>query len=212
METLPDIKKLERQVYQTVYRDGIYDITLGFLFLVIAFNPLLYKTGVPRAIIYLIELVLAGSILIVGKRYITLPRAGIMKPLARRQKTAWKVLLSGIILFILLTSIILLKSFGILSLSLENLSITPLIISLAFLILFTILAAVMSYFMIFLAGLLFAISIPISEILFPILGEPLDSLIPFAASGLIILVIGMIRLFSFIHKYPCRKEEVDYEE
>jgi hypothetical protein len=212
METLPDLKKLERQVYHSVYQDGIYDITLGFLLLAIAFNPVLYETGIPRAALYLIELVLAGLILILGKRFITLPRMGMMKPLPRRQKTARKVLLSGIIVFILLVVLILLKSSDAFSPSLETLSIAPLAISIAFLVIFTILAIVMSYFMILLAGLFFAISIPVSEMLFPILGEPLDSLIPFAASGLIILVIGVTRLFRFIHHYPGENAGVDYEK
>jgi hypothetical protein len=43
-------------------------------------------------------------------------------------------------------------------------------------------------------------------------GEPLDSLIPLGISALIILVVGMIRLVSFLQRYPQKDAEVDYEK
>jgi hypothetical protein len=212
MIALPNLKKLEREVYLSVFRDRIYDITLGFFLLAIAFNPRLYETGIPRAIIYVAELALAGSWLILGKRFIILPRMGMMKPAASRQKTARKVMTSGIVIFIFLSLFTVLKSSGTFLPALESLSVTPLVFSLIFLAIFMVLATIMSYFMLYIVGLLFAISIPLSELLYPLVGEPLDSLIPLGISALIILVVGMIRLVSFLQRYPQKDAEVDYEK
>jgi len=202
MKSLPDLKKLEKQVYQSVFQDGIYDITWGLLMLALAFNPLLFHMGIPRNLLFLGELLLAGGWLILGKRLITLPRIGIVKPAARRQQTARKVMITGIVFFLIIVLFIILKSVGILPNEPGSLAMTPLSFSLLFLAVFTVLALVMSYYMLFIAGLLFALSIPVSELLYPVLGEPLDSLVPFGVSALIILTIGFFRLARFIQHYP----------
>jgi len=210
MNSLPDLKKMEKQMYRSVFQDGIYDITWGLLMLALAFNPLFFRLGVSRNLLFVSELVLAGAWLIVGKRFITLPRMGIVKPSARRQQTARRVMIAGIILFLILLFLILVKTTGLFSITGDSFPTAPLLFSLFFLIVFTTLALVMSYYTLFVAGLLFALSIPVSELLYPVLGEPLDTLLPFGVSALIILGIGCFRLVRFIGQYPkTSPEDID---
>ncbi|UCF63262.1 MAG: hypothetical protein JSW33_11915 [bacterium] len=210
MQSLPDLKKIEKQIYQSVFQDGIYDITWGFLMLALAFNPLFFQLGVNRNLLFMSELILAAAWLILGKRSITFPRMGIVKPSPRRQQAARRVMIAGILLFLILVLLILVKTMGLFQITWNSLPTAPLLFSLFFLIVFTILALVMSYYTLFVTGLLFALSIPISELLYPLLGEPLDTLLPFGISALIILGIGFFRLIHFIRQYPkTSPEDID---
>jgi hypothetical protein len=67
----------------------------------------------------------------------------------------------------------------------------------------------MDYSMLFVVGLLFALSIPASELLNPLVGEPMDSLISFGLSAVIVLGIGLFRLIRFIKRYPVEKEDME---
>ncbi|MBN2030622.1 hypothetical protein JW824_10295 [bacterium] len=202
MHRLPDLKKLEKRAYQTNFTDGIYDIVWGFMFLVISLNPILYRTGFPKPIIYIVELFLVGLFLVLAKQLITVPRLGIVRFGSHRKARAVQILALGIIINVLVLLFILMNSLEVFSLQVISNHINPLIYSLFFFTLFTILASVLSYSTIFLAGILFGSSIFVSEILYSRIGEPLDSLIPFGVSALIILSIGMMRLIQFIRMYP----------
>ncbi len=207
MSVLPDLKKLEKRAYQTIFTDGIYDIVWGLMFLAISLNPILYRTGFPKPVIYIAELLLAGLFLVLAKQRITVPRLGIVRFSSHRKARAVKILISGIIINVLVLLFILLNKLEVFSSQTISNLLNPVIYALFFFTLFTILASVFSYPIIFLAGLLFGSSIFISELLYSHIGEPLDSLIPFGVSALIILSIGMMRLIKFIRIYP--KETVE---
>jgi len=212
MDKLPDLKKLEKRAYQTNFTDGIYDIVWGLLFMAISLNPILYRTGFPKPIIYIAELIFAAVFLILAKQFIIVPRLGIVKFDSHRKSNAVRILVTGIIINVLVLLFILLNKLEVLSSqSISNL-VDPLIYSLFFLTLFTLLASVLSYPTLFLAGFLFACSIITSEILYPHIGEPLDGLIPFGFSALIILAIGIVRLIKFLKLYPKVVTEVGYDQ
>ena len=205
MKSLARLKNFEKKIYQTVFQDGIYDLTWGLLMLAIAVNPVLLETtGIPRSLLFMGELLLAGSWLLLGKEFITRPRFGAMVPAIQRQRTGRRVLISGGVLFILVMLMVLLRISGILQMGPD-----PLMVSLIFLILFTVLSLVISYNMLFVIGLLFALSIPVSELLYPLVGEPLDSLISFGLSALIVLGIGLFRLVRFVKRYPVETEDMN---
>lgn len=75
-----DIKEIERQAYMSYHEDGLIDIAIGFVFL--GWGVCLAIA--PSGLIGLLGLI-ALAIWYLGKRFLTVPRIGIMKPSQRMQ-------------------------------------------------------------------------------------------------------------------------------
>jgi hypothetical protein len=61
-------------------------------------------------------------------------------------------------------------------------------------------------------GIIIGLGIPINEILQNYLTPPLESLITFGISGVILLIIGLATLKKFTKKYPIPKMETINEK
>ena len=57
----------------------------------------------------------------------------------------------------------------------------------------------------YLYGAIIGLGIPITELLQRYIGSPIDGLITFGISGLILLIFGLYNLSKFIQKYPIPK-------
>jgi hypothetical protein len=70
-----DMKEIERQVYMFYHEDGLIDIAIGFVFLGWGLMLAIAPTG-------LIGLLGLGAVAIwyLGKRYLTIPRVGVIEP------------------------------------------------------------------------------------------------------------------------------------
>ena len=80
-----DLKKVEKQTYQFTFTDGIYDMAYGSLIFFIAIAPILREILYPS---YIIFLVLPPSLIILlGTRFITVPRIGIVRFNQKRIKS-----------------------------------------------------------------------------------------------------------------------------
>jgi len=90
MSTTINLKELERQAFRRTYADGLWEIYLGGMLASFAgFGFTIFPGGfeMPFAfVIYLLGIGLSGLIFWLGKKFITLPRIGMVHFGPRRQK------------------------------------------------------------------------------------------------------------------------------
>ncbi|MCF7826128.1 MAG: hypothetical protein K9M55_04700 [Candidatus Marinimicrobia bacterium] len=201
-----DLKKLERKLFKTNFQDGIYELAFGMLFLALAINPWMSASGIPKTPSYILELVLVGLILVMGKRYITTPRLGLVRFNTARRKMSWQILIAGLILNLIVVIILHLASNPGTEPGTSLMSIY--LIPIGFLVIFSILSYISNFPSLFLLGILFATSIAFSEFLFPHIGEPWDGLVAFGLSALIMCAIGIRKLVIFMQTNPVPEGEV----
>jgi hypothetical protein len=194
-----DLKKIEKQAYRFTFKDGLYDIAYGTLLVSFAIAPVL------REIIYLgyipFMVLPAPLILILGKRYITIPRIGIAKFSLNRAKNKRKIRLLTAILFPLSLLTVILTAYGIFNVQIGG-YIVPLAAGIFALILLSSVAYIIDYPHFYLYAISIGLGIPLAELLEPITGEPLDYILSFGISGILILTYGVITVIKFVKQYP----------
>lgn len=200
-----DLKKIEKQTYQFTFTDGLYDIAYGSLLFFIAIAPILREILYPSYIIFLI--LPASLILILGKRFITIPRIGIVKFNQNRTKSQHKLMLLVAILVPITIIMVILTFLGIYNIGVGG-YIVPVAAGLFALSLLSLIAYIMEYSHFYLYAVSIGLGIPLAELLEPLFGEPLDYIFSFGISGTLILIYGIITLINFIKKYPIPNEEI----
>jgi len=208
-----NLKEIERKAYRSFFQDGIYDVVWGIMLIGFGLSPLLKNIGLARPLNIVVFPILALVILLVGKKYITTPRLGVVKFGPKRKsdkQKMWK--LASIIMLIQIILILLIKNeaFSSLGEMHKSNSIIPLIVSLFLVTFSAIIAHFLGFPRFFLFGLMMAISYPAAGILYKYIGAPLDGLIPFCISGLILVFYGIVLLIRFLKKYPKSELEVSH--
>ena len=91
-----DLKGLEKRAWRSAFQDGIWDIYLGLLFLGLAIAPFGDAFGLPADLGGMIIILCWNSMtvlfLILGKKFITIPRIGFVKFGAKRKKMKKRLL------------------------------------------------------------------------------------------------------------------------
>ena len=200
-----DLKKVEKQTYRFTFTDGLYDMTYGSLLIFAAIAPILREILYPSYIIFLI--LPASLILILGKRFITIPRIGIVKFNQNRTKSRNKMGLLIAILFPITVVMVVLTFLGVYNIKVGG-YIVPVGAGLFVLILLSLVAYIMDYPHFYLYAISIGLGIPLAALLKPIFGDPLHYIISFGISGTLIFIYGIITLIKFIKKYPIPKEEI----
>lgn len=101
-----DLKKLERMAFVRTFQDGLYDIYLGGLFASFAAFGFTVFPGsetetLPTLLYYLIGAGLSFAFFFLGKKFITLPRIGLVNFGPRRQKRKRDLILAlAVIVFV----------------------------------------------------------------------------------------------------------------
>jgi len=166
---------------------------------------LILKLQIPVLLMIPIYLVL-----FLGKKYITIPRMGYVKfGLARKVK---KVRLRTFLLILVIVNVILLiltiggQISNFLNIIPFNRYLVPLFIGMAFV---TMPLSIVGYFLeferLYLIGLLAGLGFFIAELLFPVVGSPLDSMLSLGVIGCIIISWGIYFFIHFLRKYPLSK-------
>ena len=200
-----DLKKVEKQTYRFTFSDGLYDMAYGSLIFFIAIAPILREILYPSYIIFLV--LPAPLILILGKRFITVPRIGIAKFSQKRTKSRNKIGLLIAILFPITVVLVVLTYLGIYNIKVGG-YIVPIGAGLFVLILLSTIAYIMDYPHFYLYAVSIGLGIPLASLLKPIFGDPMHYIISFGISGTLILIYGIFTLTKFIKKYPIPKEEI----
>ena len=199
-----NLHEIEKQTYRLTFQDGLYDMTYGTLLIIFAIAPIL------REIIYLWYIVFmiipAPLILILGKRYITMPRIGIVKFGLERNKAKNKIHLLTAILFPITVIVVILTFIGMFNVRVTG-YIVPLGTGLFALVLLSSIAYILNYSHFYLYAISIGLGIPLTELLEPLLGEPYDYLFSFGISGIIILSYGIYTLLKFIKIYTIPNED-----
>ena len=200
-----DLKKVEKQTYRFTFTDGLYDMAYGSLIFFIAIAPILREILYPSYIIFMI--LPASLIIVLGKRFITVPRIGIVKFNQRRTKSRNIIGLLIAILFPITVLIVVLTFLGLYNIKVGG-YIVPVGGGMFALILLSFVAYTMDYPHFYLYAVSIGLGIPLASLLKPIFGDPMHYIISFGISGTLILIYGIITLIKFIKKYPITKEEI----
>ena len=207
-----DLKKLERKAYRSIHQDGIMDIFLGFIMIAMGIYGTLSNPGIENPLglgIFVILEIVAIFIIIAGKKYITVPRIGIVKPGSERKKKLSKARI------VLAISILLGLIFFLVPIVLGNIGkegqlpwyFLAIIFAMNVFIVFGLVAYFLDYSRLYVIAVLFALTIPFLEILKLFFDSPFNVLIAFGLPGIIVIGIGVIYLYRFIKNYPLPKEE-----
>jgi hypothetical protein len=196
MERNESLKEVERRAYRSTLEDGFYELLWGGLFLVFAWIPILESIGISRFYCYPSILILL-IIPWLGKRYVTIPRLGMVEFGEKRKSRGRYTTLIGIAAVALMLPLVIMmltQGFpGSLTWSTIALIAAPLIAIGVFL---------MDYSGMYIYAILFFFSIVVSEIFHAHSHLPSISLLAFGIPGGTIACYGLFLLYRFLKDYP----------
>lgn len=205
-----NLKELERKAWRSFYDDGLWDIYLGLLLGLMGASGLLDRSGLTEdagMAIYIGLLVLVMLAFWAAKRFITVPRIGQVKfgreRKVRRFKTALVLFASvvfGLVVMLLATA------------ARQNTApdfpwqaLMPALWALNMLVVFGAMGYFLDYERLYFIGLMYAITIPLNEILITLAEIRIGPYL-FFVCGLLIVAVGIFFLIRFLRKYPVIQE------
>lgn len=195
-------KNLEKQTYLLYFKDGIFELLFGSMFIIFAINTWfdMYDIFRPLWLRLLIVPVAAGIALL--KEFFTKRRIGTIHfSKKRRKKTGWMI---GLVIAAQIATLIvfLLSNAGKISTA-EKTGLLSLLIEFFFLVLiFYAVTWFTGYKTFVLAGLVYAFSTPFILLLNPELHHSLLRIGIMMFAGFVFLIFGIIRFFHFLKEYP----------
>ena len=208
-----DLKAIERKAFRSVHQDGLWDIYLGGLMLVLSLFFAIPESGegeLTYMVIALLGVAVVFAVFQLGKKYITTPRMGQVQFGPERQKR--KITLGWIMgTYVLVTLGMVLFSLYIWNRSASgqtvDLALTPslerVLVALVAALLAGTSTLVISYFREFVRGYYIALLMGLG-FFFTLL---LDMTIPMIVAGALILVPGLILFVNFLRQHPLPPQE-----
>jgi hypothetical protein len=209
-----NLKSIEKKVWLTSYQDGIWDIYWGVLLLGFGISPILEDFGLIKPLNFLIFPILAFLILFLGKKYISVPRMGMINFGEKRKSDHKRLFILGIITFIITVIIFFIVKQNLLKSSFTNSmanTTMPVVYAIIFISALSVIAYFMDYKRLYFYAFLFGLSIPLAETLYFVVGEPMDGLIAFSFTSAPILITGIILLFKFVKTVKPILPEVNHD-
>jgi hypothetical protein len=200
-----NLKEIEKKAYQFTFKDGLYDMAYGLLLVLVSIAPILREMIYLGYIFFLIFP--APLIIILGKRYVTIPRIGIVKFSQKRTKSQSKILLLIAVLVPLTVLMVILTFLGMFNVTVGG-YIVPVGAGLFALILLSLVAYFIDYSHFYLYGISIGLGIPVAEVLEPLLGDLFNYVVCFGISGALIFMYGLLTFITFVQKYPIPNEEL----
>lgn len=214
-----NLKKAERKAFQlSTSQDGLYDIFLGSYIVLLSLNPWLDENGLrtPGNVILTISLglmILLGMILI--KKFIVAPRIGQVRYGVERKQRMKHLAISMGIIFLLTVAL-----FGMTVSAIYfreplikgpidwnfPLDIVHTGAGIFIFAIFSVIGYMNDYPRLYFFGFLFGLGYVVSTALQDFTGNPFYW--PWALSGLVAAITGLIIFFRFLQKYPRQKESV----
>ena len=200
-----NLKELERKAFRSTFQDGLWDMYLGFLLLIMGMGPVLpaLDTSVMWILVMLLMLsVLAWLAFWAGKKFITTPRMGLVKfgpqRKAKLKKTRAVLFLSallGVITFVLRATW---KVEG------ATIPIPAYVWAVQAIVVFGLGAYFLDVSRFYAYGVLYAIPVPVGIVLLQNTGLPGLMFLPFGVSGGVMVLIGAVLFIRFLREYPLR--------
>jgi len=211
-----NLKELERRAFRRNYEDGLYEIYLGGMlisFSVFAFNIFPGETFESQVALtlYLCGMGLSALVFWLGKKYITLPRIGLVKFGQQRQKRG-RDLLVALTVIVSIQVLAVLLQFGVLAFPelrakvapfLGDQSGMPLIVAIVAALFVAPGMLLIAYFSEIPRGYFHAVIISIAIFMMILFNQAWWMV----AGGVLILVPGIEHLVRFIQKYPLPLED-----
>ncbi len=209
MECNVNLKEIERNAYRSTFQDGLWDIFLGLLLMGMGISPLFDQIGIGKPWKFLIFPFAAWIILFAGKRYITIPRLGFVEfgPKRKADQKKMKIILSIFMVITVLTLILTItQSFS--STIQMSQYVLPIVISLFFMVIpLWVLAYYIDFQRLYIIAILFGLCWPLTEWITNYVNSPYDGIVTFGLAGGIIMIMGLVIFFRFLHRYPNQIEE-----
>ncbi|MFW9987784.1 MAG: hypothetical protein ACFFC3_03940 [Candidatus Odinarchaeota archaeon] len=206
-----DLKSLERKAYRSIFEDGLWDLFIGLIILSLGLSTFLssilnlddlWIAVIPTLILN----ISAFLIFYLGKKFITIPRLGIVKfgPKRKSKQQKLRIILFA---FFILNIVLLILPFTNLVNSIEF---EPLIMALilglgAITLPFVVVAYFLDFTRLYIYAILAGLGFFFTELLYPIVGTPLDILLPFGITGGVIVAIGVYLFIRFLKNYQLTK-------
>jgi hypothetical protein len=201
------LKEIERKAWKSCYQDGMWDIFLGLVLLSFGIIPLLEEFGVPDILGYIIVFAPTYILFYAGKKYITVPRGGIVKFGPTRKMKNFKLVLILLISVIFGLVVMLLTTTDLFPYKTE-ISIWPIIFAINALIVLSLMAYFLDFPRLYIYSIFFATSIFLVEISRSHVGSMYNTILGFGLPGVVMVLVGLLHLIRFIRRYPLPKKEV----
>ena len=196
-----DLRELEKKAWTSYFQDGLLDIALGMIMLVAVLSSTLEAIDITdevRVAIYIPLIVIVPPVIVVlGKRYITIPRLGFAK-FGLHRKTRNRIMIAGLVSLqlMLLAMLILQWVYGWGSGWLGSV-----IVTLNILAAFCLIAYLLDYRRMYAIGILFAMSEPVMFYLKNYSHTTYAGFIAYGIPAVIVMVMGFNVLQRFMRRY-----------
>lgn len=212
-----DLKAIERKAFRSVHQDGLWDIYLGGLLLVLSLVFAIPESGEGELTyigLAMLGVAIMFAVFQLGKKYITLPRMGQVRfgPTRQKRKITMAWIMGAffvVTLGLFLYSLYVWNSAG--SVRLVALDVSPslerVLVSTVSALIVGLSTLVTSYFKEFTRGYYIALLMGLG-FFFTLL---LDSTIPMLAAGGLILVPGLIIFVNFLRQHPLPPAEARHD-
>jgi hypothetical protein len=207
MNALIDLEKLEMKTFLLYFQDGLWDMCLGFTWVAFGIGTYVYDY-LPNPINSLLGpliFVIGFISFLLGKRFFTLTRVGIVKLRRKKQPRIIALAIVTAVMVLLTVLAVILTVTGVLTFNGLSYGV-GIIFGLIPIVIFSIIAYFLKYPRIIINGILMGIGLFVNELL-----RTLDyrqySGIPLIITGVIILGIGVPYLIFFLRKYPANTGE-----
>ena len=208
-----NLSELERKAWRSFFDDGLWDIYLGLLLMLMGVSAYMSSLELSDAMhmgIYIGLLILVMGGMWAAKRFITVPRLGRVKFGAERKKRRLKtslVLFASVVLGFILFLVVGGVARGDISNELPWDVIIPGIWALNMLLVFGLMGYYLQFERLYYIGLLYAIVLPLDYLLEKAIGLRIVSIL-FLSSGLLIVLVGLVYMRRFLQNYPVQREGV----
>ena len=203
MEENIDLKEIEKKAYKTILQDGFIDIEIGVMFIGMGINAFFsdYVSIFVNILGFVIVGIFAVSLVFLGKKYIVVPRIGVIKFGPKRKAQRKKIIIFSLINTLILIIVLILTINSVIQqIPLRGIALL-LVLGLLFATLpLSILAYIMEFPRFFLYGLLIGFGLSLAEIL--------EFSTAVFLIGVIIFIVGLTYLIKFLRKYPLQEGEV----
>jgi hypothetical protein len=190
-----NLKELERKAWRSYHQDGLWDVFLGFMLLALGVYAL-----TDSSTVHLLLTLSALGVFFVGKRFITVPRMGLVEFGAERKVKKMKIaavltmtFLLGLALYVVVT-----LSSGALEWLGEQPVLFPVGVGVMIVSVFSLMAYWLDFERLYLMGLVFAVAFTTMMLL--------HNPIVFFLAGAVVLVPGLFIFVRFLRRYPLPPE------
>ena len=192
MSDMFNLRHVERRAWRLYFEDGLWDIFLGLLFLGGGLRSL---TG---NLWYYLLIAAGVLVVILGKRWITLPRLGQIQFSPQRQQRGNVVRIEALVVLLLTAVIFILLVMGV------DLSGLP--VSWLFVVMVPGIFLLMAYMLDFTRLYGYTVLVAIFTVLGEFVGNPQAAWAQIIA-GLVPLAVGIVLLVRFLRRYPVVDEQ-----